>query len=514
MGTVYARALQGGYHRRRYRATLGGYTPVRGVSSRLPPGGPSYEVSTYRDEHGDDFEGHQPHEGYEEFEEFDSPLEGTDEVVYRPGGSPGSLVGTTGWVSGWGSVSDGLAGLVSFRRTRGLPLGGYHLAWPESSVAGASLRWAPAGVDHPGYRSALLGGYEHPRRGRLLARSTRVSRRTKLSEFVLSPRGAPSTPYHRFDPAGGDLLWGSGVDFLFDELTQTGWTVTDEGLLGDPTDDLDSIEVGSPPAGSGYRDGPLGGYLRGLHRPARAGRAGRPGWSPPRGLNGWRYLLGENLARPATGVEDDPERYLTEGLGRRYLEGYLLDRLEVELSFFFERDSEDYLQEGFPFEELHEEIPRTRSVEYPPWVVDLAVEGASAGSRGLAAQVGRLSDYHAGGPELEEPVARVGRQQLRGHYLRWLRRPPPKWSRETPRTPRGVLHSPGDEDDVSSTRVTREGSPHTGYSGALIRAELDTLVGAAHGVLEDDEFGQESLRLWALTEVYYGDYPVGSSLYF
>ena len=71
---------------------------------------------------------------------------------------------------------------------------------------------------------------------------------------------------------------------------------------------------------------------------------------------------------------------------------------------------------------------------------------------------------------------------------------------------------PPGENNTSLPQEVPRWLPGRGFGGALVRAELDTLTTREDYELETDELGGESLRLWALTEVYLGDYPVGSHL--
>jgi hypothetical protein len=189
------------------------------------------------------------------------------------------------------------------------------------------------------------------------------------------------------------------------------------------------------------------------------------------------------------------EVLLLGGLTRGYLEGYHLERLETELSFFLDRDSEDYLSDGEPHEELHEEVPRPRGEDLPPWVVELALAGASPGD-----PPGGLI------PDFTLPGGRAGRGRLRRFYRAWRN----KLTRRTRPTLRGGSRNPGENNLSLAQEIPRWGS--AGFGGALLRAELDTLTTPVEYHLEVDEIGEESLRLWALTEVYLRDYPVGSHM--
>jgi hypothetical protein len=180
-----------------------------------------------------------------------------------------------------------------------------------------------------------------------------------------------------------------------------------------------------------------------------------------------------------------------------YDEYYFVSDVEA----LVDRDYDD-LHEGSPFEEDNQEVPRTRPEDYPAWLVAAAVAGASAGDVTQPGRSGRLADHDAT-VEAAPFAYRPGRAQLRRYYRahraasRRVRRAGP------PRLfggPTGdALTSLGDElgliDPADPTADT----------------EVDSFAPAGATGLEGDDWTDESLRLWALTELYWGDFPTGSA---
>ena len=132
-------------------------------------------------------------------------------------------------------------------------------------------------------------------------------------------------------------------------------------------------------------------------------------------------------------------------------------------------------------------------------MVDLALAGVSPGGTPAA-----------GVPEFTLPGGRAGRGRLRRYYRAWRN----KLTRRGPRRPtlRGGFGRPPGENNLPAHLEPPRWVRGSGFGGALVRAELDTLTTQGDYHLETDEVSDEALRLWALTEVYLGDYPVGSHL--
>jgi hypothetical protein len=186
-----------------------------------------------------------------------------------------------------------------------------------------------------------------------------------------------------------------------------------------------------------------------------------------------------------------------------YNDGYDLETLEYDEMVFFDRDPEDPDEDD---EDDGDEIPRTRAQDYPPWVIDLALGGASPGEISPEGMYTRLSDFNFAVPEDNEDAGfRASQRELRRHYRRgrvkrslWQRRQNP-------------LVFPRRANPVNE--YLRGVSPGAPEEGELTRRDAQGVTGLAYSDFENDEdyTGEvdPTLRLWALTEVYYGDYPTG-----
>jgi len=504
--TWFTRSTQREWHLTRYRGSIsprpGGLLPEVGGLTQLGltylvgganfPGAtlvhpvdplPGYSTEFYSDEYFDLVDdGHQVDDGYEEHHL--DPL-GEDYLGFRylGGWTPPALGGSTPVGSR----------LVSYHRGETLPRGSYRSV-PTGGTGnptwGGPL-WGSLGVDHPAAGTALLGGYEVPRLYRRLQRRSPPSRTTSLDEGGLRRRGPRRQRIGWVEPFG--LITSPGG--LQDELYRLGWS-TREGDLGFRVDDLDCLEFGrSSLHGGGYSWGGPAGLTHLQHRPLHGG--GRV-WGLPTGLNGWRYLVGEDVIHPS---RPDPEGILLEGLTTAYTDNYEEDA-EAELGMAFDRDPEDEYFDAQNFEELDAEIPRPRVVDFPAWVLEEAFGGASPGGLHPEGMYSRLGGANFAVPDGGDPGFRSSRRELRRHYRvgrikvsRWRRQQDPL------RFPRRV----GRVNDH-----LREVSPGGPDEQPLDHQETETLTGVVLENLEGEDDDELELRLWALTEIYYGDYPTGT----
>lgn len=410
--------------------------------------------------------------------------------------------------------------LTAWQRHNGLPSQMYApigvADWEGSDPWPAVwTQWPTHGVDHPGYLLGQLTGYTTPRWGRLVTHGVDTSEETAFPAGRQHPTGTTvvsptvtATVYQRYAPAGGDLLYHNGVDALFEELFLTGWADFDTGV--DPhgffEDDLEGVELGGVGHGWGYRVVGPAGYLSHRYRTTPVDAV----WSSCYGINGWRYLAGETT----TSTVIDHERLWLEALTQTYVEPYdvaeLFDEDEVVI-----RDEEDLLP-GFEVEDSDEEIPRLAPTDYPISLLSFAVAGASAGETEFAATMGRLADVggRAEAPVLAAPP--IWRRELRRYYKQYrqirskarrrLRRGTLR--RKLSFAVAGVLSAP-------VAMVTTELQfPDGNAAPLLVRPDLTYGVAPAHGVqlVGDYLLDEEVLRLWALTEIYLGDYPSGRAL--
>jgi hypothetical protein len=439
-----------------------------------------YDPSGVNDEEGDDFvaAGNNHHEDVEDFDEPHDPDDEYEGVRYL---SVDPAVGVT---PGWGD-SFVRRRLRSYERFGGLPLGGYRppaLAdyFDDHTAAG----WSAASADHPVWLAAQLTYHGVARWGRHLHRG-------------VTPVGAVLTRRRRRrrrgrSPRPGGLVYSAGWDPLWDELGQTGWYVFELDDTDYRFDDLDVVEYGRPDEA---RRTVSGGYHAARYRPGAVAAAAGAVWAPPAGWNTWRYVVaeGDDPGR------DDPEGYFLECLSRTYLDHYDEHYFVADLEMFIDRDYDD-LHEGAPIEEENQEVPRTRPSDYPGWLVAAAVAGASAGD---VTQPGRSARLAGDDVDVEAAVVayRPGRAELRRYY-------------RASRDARGR---------VARTRPPRLTAPDYGELGELADelglerdvdpapAEVDAFGPAEIVGLEGDDWTDESLRLWALTEVYWGDLPQGSA---
>lgn len=416
----------------------------------------------------------------------------------------------------------------------------------------------------------------------------------------------------------GGPLWVDPICHVQDELFLLGWTVHDGTQceevtpnLGNALDDLDGAEFGFSFLGghTPYRWAGLGGLLYLQQRPQTWGYSSfigftqnnkNKGWFPISGLNTWRYLVGENLLllqnfHKTRGLAFwfDSEGPLFERITTEYTDGYEYDRLEEELGLIFDRDDEDYYGEGADHEEYDAEVPRARPKDYPPWLVELAIGGASPGEtspEGILIRLGQpeglvpddMSDLGGARPTKERIWKWVERELIRTikqknkitnlnklplesyshsvnstkkgflHFLiprKWkkkktpyskdllayyrkkerakpqhLRVDPQEQQRKIRRLRKSLAYKDKDlagkkgfpqNENLEVLQDFWDSSPHEGHPDAMLLGETFSLTGETTFELEDedeDDFNESSLRLWALTELYYGDYPIGSRI--
>jgi hypothetical protein len=207
--------------------------------------------------------------------------------------------------------------------------------------------------------------------------------------------------------------------------------------------------------------------------------------------------VGEDLRYPPRG---DPEVPLLERLTTGYLDNYEEEN-EDGVAPVFDQDPDDETYEGENFEELDTEIPRTRTQDFPIWLLEEALGGASPGEASPEGVYSRLGGSSFTAPDGEDPGFRSTRRELRRHYRR-AQIKVSKWRRklEPIRFPRAA--------DAVNQHL-REVSPGGPDEAALTRIETETFTNPVGSTLEEEEDPELELRLWALTEIYYGDYPTG-----
>lgn len=516
---------QRGWHHQRYRATLGGVLPATpGVTPGVIAAAAEFARWSYPGQTGL-LEEQTPLVGYDttwfneaEFEESiqsgsngDDEWEDIQEAEIDPDEhvgvrtislGPDELVGVT--LADRVDDSVGRACLVSWRRFRGLPARWYNPNAPadyhgEGPWPATTTVWPTPGVDHPGFRVGELVPYAGGRWG---WRSTQVTpqedQRTRgdpagVTAAAVSHPGVTARVYTRYAPTGGDLLWPTGVAHLADEFGLTGWAVLETTTPEEDFswDDSEGVEFGSlSGVGSGYRPAGAAGYLTGTYRAAETtGWGMAPVWSGPHGWNEERYLLGEDLSCP---TPPEPEGILLEWLTTSYLDHYDVGYLWWDLYLFVDREGED-LYEGEFFEEENDEIPRTRPRDYPTALLAVAVAGASPGETSPTGLLSRLVDEHGGVGENPEPVLLHRRRVFRRFYRRWRRH---RSGQPYPRL------------GMTLRQRYREWAPGPSWN----HADTDGVTTQVAHRLDDHDFTPESLRLWALTEIYLGDVPQGSSV--
>jgi len=504
----FTRAAQADWHRQRYQKTaaaapLVGQVNFSGITQlgltelgRVTfPGASLVEVTSplpgfstwlYDEEyHEHTLEGYQPDDGYQE-QQADPLGEDFSGFVYLGGWTPPRVE----------RVVPLKNTLLSYHRGQTLPMGVYGET-PSGGVGdpywGGPL-WGPLGIPHPYARNPLWGGYEVPRLYRRLSRGG-PTRWENLDRRELRRRRR-----NRRRRTGWTTPWGllSSAAALESELYGLGWS-TREGLTPEvQLDDIDTLEFGASSlhGGGSYTLGGVAGIIYLQHRPVTL--ATTPVWSLPTGLNGWRYLVGEDLRYP--GRPTDPEGILFEGFTTGYIDNYEEDS-EVELGQVFDRDPDDEHFDSSHFENLDAEIPRSRTQDFPVWLIEEALGGASPGEVSPEGVYSRLGGSNFTVPDGEDPGFRSTRRELRRHYRRaqikvsrWRRRLEPT------RFYRGA--------DAVNQHL-REVSPGGPDEQALTRNETETFTNPVGDSLEEEEDDELELRLWALTEIYYGDYPTG-----
>jgi hypothetical protein len=444
-----------------------------------------YDSAGVIDEENDDWvnAGNNHHEDVEEVDDFTDPDEEHEGVRYLS--TPGDPGVTT---PGWGDHHVRRR-LTSYVRFGSLPGGSYGFA-PVADYFDdhTATQWSAAAADHPGWRLALLEGYGVAQWGRRLSRGVRPpgwvrpARRRRRRRRGVSRRV--------------ELLWPTGWDPLWDELIVGNWFVCE---VDDPPgeyylDDLDVTEFGGV-SNEGYRRTGASAYAAAAVRPGETTALALIGWAPVAGWNTWRYLAGEDLGVTR---RDDPEGYLLERLSRTYLDQFDEFTAVADLEALFDRDFDD-LHEGAPFEEDNQEVPRTRPRDYPTWLVAAAVAGASAGDLSEPGRSARLAG-HTAVVESHVVTHRPGRAELRRYYRKW--RGATAWARRG-----GVrLDRPGPgELQVLVDELGVADDPDG------VADEIDGVASGEIEFIEGDDWTEESLRVWALTEVYWGDLPQGSA---
>jgi hypothetical protein len=297
-----------------------------------------------------------------------------------------------------------------------------------------------------------------------------------------------------------DRLWPTGWDALWDELVTSSWVTYEVGHPGDYYfEDDDVTEFGGVPH-EGYRPGGVDGYHRGRYRPDDLTARTAEVWAPPGGWNTFRYLAGEHLGRPTPRA--DPEELILSWSTRTYLDYF--DPWHQVHHYLAGPDREfGDLHEGEPDDEDDEEVPTPRPGDLPGWLVAAAVAGASAGAVNSAARTDRLADQYDADAESAVTVARPTRTTLRRYYRTW-RRVAPRARRRAPGSGLKVTPAWTDQFDrlLDELGLVEERVVTT-------PTEADNLAPAGAGLLEFEAHTEETLRMWALTEVYWGDQPYG-----
>jgi len=301
------------------------------------------------------------------------------------------------------------------------------------------------------------------------------------------------------------------VDALFEELSLTGWAVFDTEVdpHGFADDDDEGVEFGGTGHNWGYRWVTPGGYLRAGYRPDPV----TPVWGAATGINGWRYLVGETVTTTTTTTVVDHERVWLEWASYNYVDSYGADDLLSHDEVFI-RENDD-LVEDFEHEDADEEVGRTLDVQFPIPLLAMALAGASPGQSGYGAGLSRLSSL-LGRAENATQDTPLNRSELRAYYRRY-RRVQKKTHR---RLRRGQLRRRlGRPWGVLSTAygLLQEQLDMVGHENAVTpEPQYTNAVAPAYGPELGRDFGpdfdENSLRLWALTEVYLGDYPTGASV--
>jgi len=378
------------------------------------------------------------------------------------------------------------------------------------------IQWPIWGVDHPGYQLSQLTTYAVPRWGRSLTEwegpsdETRPTRSHRPTGTTVAAPGVTAHLYQTLAPRGGDLLYSTGVDALFEELSLTGWAVFDTGV--DPhdfaDDDDEGVEFGGTGYGWGYRWVTPGGYLRAGYRPEPV----TPVWGASTGVNGWRYLVGETVtAAPAVVV--DHERVWLEWASHNYVDNYGPDDLFFQDEAFI-REAED-LVEDFTDEDADEEVGRTLDTQFPTPLLAMALAGASPGQPQYGPGLSRLSGLLGRADNLTQDTP-LNRSELRSYYRRYRRVQKKSYRRLRRGQLRRRLGRPWGVVSTAYGMLQQQLDLVGSENVVTPEPEHTTAVGPAHApeLARDQGFDldENSLRLWALTEVYLGDYPTGAAV--
>ena len=516
-GHAVGLAQQHAWHFQRYRADLAGtnhlvgpvgptgpvrlaaFTGLAGVNypgrtalageTKVPTG---YDAAMINDDEEDDYvaPAQNHHDDMEELEEPRDPTEEYEGTRYLP------VVDTVGVVRP-GRPGDLFVRhrLVAYRRFAGLPARVYRPGcltdyFGDHTVTG----WSPVAGDHPAWVTTLLTTYG-------VARWGGRTHRGVLAVGTTTPGGRRRRRRRGRHPGVVNLLWPAGWDALWDELTTTGWVTYEVGDPGEYYFEDDEVtEFGGIPH-EGYRPSCRAAYHAGGYRPGDVHAGLVSVWAPPGGWNTHRYLAGEHLGRVSFAVTD-PEDVVLAWLTQTYLDYFDVWHQVVDYYAGPEREFGD-LHDGEPDEEDDEEVPATRPGDLPAWLVAAAVAGASAGATAEVARADRLNDLHDADPESAEPAGHPTRASLRRYYRTW-RRVAPRARRRRPGTGLKVASSWTDQIDrlLDEVALLEDRAVFTA-------TETDNLGPAGAGSLEFEGHTEETLRMWALTEVYWGDQPHG-----
>lgn len=125
--------------------------------------------------------------------------------------------------------------------------------------------------------------------------------------------------------------------------------------------------------------------------------------------------------------------------------------------------------------------------------------GASAGDTSEPGRATRLADGDAVA-EAQVVVHRPGRAELRRYYR--------KWRTATARARSAGVRLDRPAPGELQTLVDETGLLEPTPAGS---DEIDAVAAATAEPIEGDDWTEENLRMWALTELYWGDLPQGSA---
>ena len=413
--------------------------------------------------------------------------------------------------------------LTMYARLGGLPFSVYQFSAPATYLGlpewASSIRWSPAGHEHPGYQNVNLVGFSLNRVTRHLQRPSlkiaftnkSVRRFRYLDDHAFTgqkPLRRPRTVQHR--PRATyqktthypvrkieliDYVTGRPTrqaHHLLDHNYRWGWGVCYEATSADfdwLNDDLETLSFGSLTGyATQYQLQNLGDYVEGYYRPTITG--GLPfGLVAPVG----GYLVGETTGTGGTTVVDHSvEHILLDLIGSVRYEPFAMSHLWIDRYAHFENTPRE-LHHPTDIGDHTEELWPTPGSDLPSWLVAAATAGVSVGSPAARDRILR------GDPRVATPVEWVRNHrrgapsflqlEIRRRWYRWLPAGK-KWvARKSylarPSRYRWWLDRWGSPVLPRKRRETTLWAPPT--EAALHRSNLDRTY---------------HLRVWALTEIY------------